>query len=111
MGTTTNRLYRNFPSNGTDPHLERVEVGPVNDEALRGWYVHPYWQGVDRKYTGGFILGSLRTAMRLAQAIADGAVYYDHEIRPTIGTGETFVSARSRVMARYANADLKRLGY
>jgi hypothetical protein len=112
--STPKRYFTNYPSTGVTPHLDRVEVGPYDDPdntGLTGWEVRPYWNGVDRPYTGGWILASYRTAQRLAKATAEGAVFgTDVQVRTDV-EGNTYVQRSSRVMARHANADLRRLGY
>lgn len=78
-----------------------------------GYHVRVTWEvnpPVDRPDVGGFLLRNGRTASRLVRAINDGAVFYDAEVETDIN-GQTYVSARCRVLCRYANADLKRLGY
>lgn len=87
-------------------NIKRVDVEP--DE--HGWAVRTHWTGVDRPCTHGFIVSQRRVAERLAQAIKDGAVYANPEVR-TDTHGRTYVNATSRVLARKANADLRRLGY
>lgn len=76
-----------------------------------GWLVSTTWSGeVDRKDGLGFLLPNEQTARRLERAINAGAVFAHMEIRTDV-YGHTYVSAKSRVMGRYVNADLKRLGY
>ena len=84
-----------------------------NNEVL----VHVTWPNADvvRKDGTGYLVGGVNPRMialasRLAEAIDAGAVYYDHEVRTDVN-GHTFVSARSRVLGRMMNADLKRLGF
>jgi hypothetical protein len=56
------------------------------------------------------VLGNKRTAQRLVNAINAQVVFDDPVIKTDIN-GRTYVAASSRVMGKYANADLKRLGY
>lgn len=80
------------------------------DEEL-GYRVSVTWDApVDRPYTGGYILGNKKTAERLAHAINAGAVHTDAHIATDVN-GNTYVAARSLVLARRAAADLKRLGF
>lgn len=68
------------------------------------------WTGVDRPDSVAWVLGNRRTAERLRTAVVAGAVFYDISVN-TDTSGRTYVQASSRVMAKYANADLRRLGY
>lgn len=70
------------------------------------------WSGpnLDRTDGIGFGLRNRATAMRLRMAINAGAVFTDPVLKTDV-EGNTYVSAGCRVMARYANADLKRLGF
>jgi hypothetical protein len=75
------------------------------------WRVYSTWDApVDRPSTHGFVLGNKRTAQRLVNAINAQVVFDDPVIKTDIN-GRTYVAASSRVMGKYANADLKRLGY
>lgn len=49
-------------------------------------------------------------AARLKRAIDAGAVFYEVKVARDIN-GATFLTYRSRVMGKYLNADLKRIGY
>ena len=68
--------------------------------------------GLDRNTGRGFVLPANRPklAARLIKAINDQVVFVNPEIKTDIG-GNTYVSAHSLVMARYANKDLTELGY
>lgn len=65
---------------------------------------------LDRPNTGGWVVSNKRLAARLATAIRAGVVCLDPEVRRDV-TGQTYVSDRHTVMAKYANADLTRLGF
>jgi hypothetical protein len=85
----------------------------TDDWHVAGWHVRTTWTAdprTDRTNGVGFLLRNERTARRLVRAINDGAVFTDVERRTDIN-GHTYIAARSRVMARCANADLRRLGY
>jgi hypothetical protein len=88
--------------------LEGVRVSP--DPELDGWLVEVLWAGVDRQRGNGWVVGSERVARRLERAIVAGAVMLDPQVRRDT-SGATYVQARSAVMGRYMNADLKRLGF
>jgi hypothetical protein len=88
-----------------------VEPGNPDRFGPGTWHVKPVWQvPVDRRYVGGFVLSNKRTAERLAAAINAQAVYVDPQVRVD-REGETYVHATSLVLAKRANADLKRLGF
>jgi hypothetical protein len=75
------------------------------------WRVTTTWDApVNRPSTHGYILGNKRTAERLVAAINAQAVYIDPEIRTDV-SGQTYVSAHALVMGKYANADLRSLGF
>lgn len=87
----------------------RVTVAPYAGE-FSGWTVTPEWTGVDRPTTHSWTVLDRALADRLAAAVLAGAVY----VNPVIATdvnGATYVQARSLVMGKYANADLRALGY
>jgi hypothetical protein len=78
-----------------------------------GWHVKTEWTTnppVDRPRTHGFLIRNQKVAERLVAAINAGAVYVDAEIKMDIHD-QTYVAARSLVMAKYANADLRKIGY
>lgn len=78
-----------------------------------GWHVRTTWKTtppIDRTDGLGFLLRNRTTAERLVRAINDGVVFVDSYITHDVN-GKTYVAARSLVMAKYANADLRRLGY
>ena len=85
----------------------------TEDEDIPGtsWVVYSHWNApVDRPQTHSFRLRNKKTAERLVNAINAQAVYADPVIKTDI-YGNTYVAATSRVLGKYANADLKRLGY
>ncbi len=83
----------------------------LTHDADLGYRVSVTWDApVDRKSTGGYILGNKKTAERLVAAIDAGVVYTDAHIATDVN-GQTYVAARSRVLGRVASADLKRLGF
>lgn len=96
------------------PRIERVEV--VHDHEEHTITVWPYWtaEGLDRRQGTGFGLtdspAHKRLSQRMVNAILADAVFYKPEIR-TDTHGKTYVHASSRVMGKYMNADLKRLGF
>lgn len=86
-------------------------TGPDGEPVL---HVDPVWDGVDRPTTGGWMLpdspNGRRLAARLKAALLAGVVYSATEILTDVN-GKTYVGARSRVLGRIMNADLKRLGF
>lgn len=75
------------------------------------YIVKPYFHGFDRPNTAGYSCGTNRKlAERLSDAIADGAVVTNAEIKHDVD-GNTYVSFDFDIRMRCANADLKRLGY
>lgn len=66
--------------------------------------------GVDRPISSGTVVNGKKVAERLARAIEDGVAYPYQGIKTDIN-GKTYVAQAHNVMARRANADLKRLGY
>lgn len=70
--------------------------------------------GVDRAVTHGIETGpgtrGKKLADRLAAATRAGVVEYDQFIRRDVN-GRSYVASTSRVMGKYLNADLKRLGF
>ena len=91
------------------PTLVDVEIKP--DRLNQGRVsVCPIWGGVDRPNTGGW--GGLKesVAQRLAKAIKAGVVCSNPRIVTDVN-GKTYVEYDGFIMARYMNADLKRLGF
>jgi hypothetical protein len=78
-----------------------------------GWHVRVAWETdppVDRTDGSGWLITSESVARRLVRAVNAGRVFTD--VRIALDVNErTYVAARSLVMARHANADLRRLGY
>lgn len=99
-------------TNAITPTIVRVDITPdEGDEWSKpGWCVRPVWSGTDRTDGSGWILGNRRTAERLRTAVLAGAVFHNISVGTDVN-GRTYVKATSRVMAKYANADLRRLGY
>ena len=89
-----------------------VESAEIVPEAEAGLYcVRGTWTGTaDRRGTTGFIVRGLPLARRLQQAIAAGAVFADPQVATDIH-GNTYVTSRSLILSRRANADLRRLGF
>ncbi|AXH47326.1 hypothetical protein SEA_EDEN_31 [Microbacterium phage Eden] len=90
-----------------------VTVTPASDEWIGDHFVVRTTVAgiaVDRPDLFGFAVKTKRLADRLATAITAGAVFHGHEVRRDVN-GKSYVAVSSRVMAKYANADLKRLGY
>lgn len=85
---------------------ETVNITPRDG----GWMVEPVWAGVDRPVVGGWLLRERKLADRLAAAVLAGVVYPQRTVRVDTG-GKTYVQANSKVMGKYANADLIRLGF
>jgi hypothetical protein len=91
------------------PQVDHVEIKPYED--VQGCFeVAIYWNGVDRPNTGSTVVRGMPLANRFKKAILDGAAIKDVEIRVDVA-GQTYVGFRSLVSAKYANADLRRLGY
>lgn len=78
------------------------------------WLVSTTWASslpnLDRYDGIGYLCSSKRNAERLCRAINAGAVFADPRIAFDI-YGAAYVATTSRVMGKYMNADLKRLGY
>lgn len=95
----------------TSPILARVEI--INNDR-DGITVQAVWDGVDRPTTHGYGLldtpSHRKLALRLKAAIEAGVVYPDPKIAVD-NFGQTYVQASAKVMGKYMNADLKRLGF
>lgn len=97
-----------MPSTPTPTATVREDADGVSVEVV--------WGGVklDRPSVGGYGFPATKTgrsvAARLARAINDGAWYGTPEVKVDRG-GETYVHARGRTMAKYANSELRRMGY
>lgn len=78
------------------------------------WVVDTRWEDVSvhRTVGLGWSVGAKkkRLAERLAAAIDAGVVFGQASIRTDV-YGRTYIDATARVMGRYLNADLNRLGY
>ena len=83
--------------------------GDSGPRGMTVWVTYPY-AGVDRPKTHGISADTARNADRLVRAINAGAVNYDQTILTDVN-GNTYVGDRSRVMGKYLNADLTRLGF
>jgi hypothetical protein len=82
-----------------------------DEEPGTEWVVYATWDApVDRQGTHGWVFYNPKIAERLVAAINAQAVFTDPVIK-TDTHGNTYVAATSRVLGKYANADLKRLGY
>lgn len=80
-----------------------------------GWRVSVRWtangpERLDRTDGHGYAVRTRALADRLARAIDAGVVFYDLGIAVDVN-GQTYVSSRSHVLGRYANADLRKLGF
>lgn len=88
------------------------------DEYLKGDAVHVdvKWRGgkLDRTDGGGFVFKAnplgMGYAKRLVAAINAGVVYTNAKVLRDVN-GRTYVQADKQVMAKYANSDLRRLGF
>lgn len=93
------------------PRLSHVSIEPWEDACGNtGIAVHPVWFDVDRPDTGGWVVSNRSVARRLKAAIEDGNALANVHVATDV-RGETYVAYNSRVMGRYMNADLRRLGY
>lgn len=70
------------------------------------------WHGadLDRPISHGTQLLNKRTAERFAAAIEAGVAFTDPQIA-TDANGKTYVAAKCHVFGKYANANLKALGF
>jgi hypothetical protein len=87
-----------------------IERRPEPGTFFSTWSVSPIWGGVDRADVGGWAVGTEALALRLKAACLAGVVHYDTRIAEDVN-GNTYVANTRRVMAKYANADLKALGF
>jgi hypothetical protein len=101
------------------PHITEVTVVERdNPDYGQSWntagpreiVVTPMWSDVDRDQGTGYVVGNARVADRLRRAMLAGVVFTDAEIKTDVN-GKTYVSARSHVLGRMINADLRRLGF
>lgn len=80
-------------------------------QSKRTWVeVWPFWSGVDRPRGVGYVCSDRLTAERLRCAINAGVVFVDPQVGRDVN-GKTYVQARSTVMGKRMNADLRRLGF
>lgn len=96
------------------PNLKPTIVTYVKDGEL---HADTHWTGadLDRPCTGGIVLGAdtrahRMLAARLTLAVEAGAVYLHPEVATDI-YGQSYVKADRKVMGKYLNADLVRLGF
>lgn len=89
--------------------IERVEADIWTKAHFVVWTT-AVGAGVDRPDMHGIGVNTKALAERLAKAIEAGAVFYNPTVLTDVN-GKTFLSVSSRVLARMANADLRRLGY
>lgn len=94
-----------------------VDVKVERDERLNAempghdfWSVHPIWADVDRPDTGGWAVNGEKLARRLERAVRAGVAIGPAAVRTDVN-GQTYVNAPHRVMGKYMNADLRRLGF
>ena len=87
------------------------KTGSAHTSSGIAWRVDTEWDApVDRPSTHAFSLANKRTAERLVTAINAQAVFVNPRVL-TDSQGQTYVAADSRVLGKYANADLTRLGF
>lgn len=98
----------------TTPKIIDVVVEHDTDDHHTGytdlWSVDPVWSDVDRPRTGGWLVRGEKMARRLERALRAGAVYDSPRIATDVN-GKTYVEGSAKVMGRYMNADLRRLGF
>jgi hypothetical protein len=84
----------------------------VTPDPEYGFSVRGVWGGVevDIPDTPGYLIRDRKLAERLAAAIRAGVVFVDPEVKTNVN-GKTYVNARSTVLGRMVNADLRRLGH
>ncbi len=88
-------------------------ITPTSVEVTKrpdGYLVEPVFANVDRPKTGGWVVRTKALAARLEAALRSGVVYERTEVKEDVN-GHTYVDTTAKVMGRYMNADLKRLGY
>jgi len=74
------------------------------------WSVHPIWSDVDNPVGSGWLVRGERLARRLEAALRAGVAIGPAEVCTDVN-GKTYASYNHRVMGRYMNADLRRLGF
>lgn len=82
----------------------------VVDEGDGIWTVYPVWNGVDRPRGAGWGVKDRRLANRLARALWAGVVYDEVEVLVD-NAGKTYAHGHAKVMGRYLNSDLRKLGF
>jgi hypothetical protein len=92
------------------PITATVEFEPADQWSPAGWKVTATTTGLDRADVLGWVVTNRSVADRLAAAVNAGAVFTDAEVRTDVN-GQTYLSATTRVHARRANADLRRIGF
>jgi hypothetical protein len=92
----------------TATHIYRIDI--TSRRPSIGFTVRPYWTNVDRPEGVGYAVKDMRTAVRVRDAMAAGVVFADAEIKTDVN-GKTYASARSAILGRTLNADLRRLGF
>ena len=107
----------NASPNNIQPVAVQIEEAPADPSIYREfpcWVAQPVWAGVDRPIVGGISFGpgpkGQKLALRYQAAVMAGRVFHGGVVKTDTG-GQTYVCATSRVMGKYANADLKRLGF
>lgn len=120
MATDTHPIRKDTTMSGShlQPVAVKVVLEPADPQSYRdqpSWVATPIWPSVvDRTITGSISFGNSKTAektaRRYAAAVMAGVVMYDLKVLTDIH-GNTYVGHSSRVMGKYANADLKRLGF
>lgn len=88
---------------------DRIEIEDKGDGTVTVW---PIWNGVDRPKGCGMGIRANDKALigRYVAALRAGVVYSSAKVRTDVN-GETYVSTTSKVLGRYLNADLRRLGF
>jgi hypothetical protein len=94
-------------------HFDHVEI-IESDDGLGNACLHisPFWKGVDRPNTGGWLLPLKKRSLaeRLKRAIEAGVVY-KRLVKTNDIYGQTYISTGVPILVRTMNADLKKLGY
>jgi hypothetical protein len=94
----------------TAPVLLRVDVTTCEESDLKGYMqVTPIWGGVDRPACFSWV-AKPAVAERLRRAVMAGVVLLNPRVETDIH-GQTYAGYDNRVSGKYANADLRRLGY
>lgn len=98
---------------GYTPTIARVDVAPANDGDYSYVSVHPVWTLRDgtEDVGSGWGVKDMRMARRLEAAILAGVVHSDPVERVRDRDGSHYVQARTTILGRMMNADLRRLGF